>query len=1193
MRIGHDGTPLGVTVTADGSRAKGRHKHNGEVFVTTCRACVRSATSAAAKIVRVPVDLILLGKKTAGHIFPHIENVIRMVQKCVRGSGEQGARRPFIVYQVMDSGGANRRIRRLLRTWHGLEAARDGRAGSFSQIAGVSQYCFYHFGQLAVTDEVKLLVGKGEAFKNWCHRLYVFSRKVVYHKCDLIEQCEEWVREVFQSAAADGTFVGAWSLGGANTVAVEDATDVLFRLLGESVAVKKADGSRSTGTQARYFAEEKKLIGDSPEEVARILELILGKVSVGTESRWPSLGKSIGVLLLFSLLGGKDLVGRGEQEGFRKSVVSSWSAVLDKTAVAVFLASRPADAVMAEALRRGTLLPGEALRSRLRDLFAAGWNEVRSILPQLGSIGEACVDVQAAAASVVRVAMRTERRGMAIDVDGVLLPLLDLVDDDAPAESFKRFASLELGDDWEGVQVMSESSLRELAKTVAAVFTLGTKEEESQHATASKKVGLHTHRRTREGLSQEVIIPQFGAEILGAGPKLAKIVKKKTKMPQKASARALFQGERTRAAIAKTICDRPEMRDSAFGQQRLLQAREEMALASEAWEKRPDVEKQRLQLALKRQRKEDADAAEVGREMERREDAMGGAVKFYLAGVGWCSSTVDDEPKPKKARAIPSASGAGTEVPDAHTTAAGASSCASLRGGHAAETPLPQLPIPVQKLREYWTQTDAEVEAARRAACSTPLPWSNIELKEEFAKTKPAPARRLHKLEKVFLDAEAHFGQDRLIGVLFGREQESRQLLPPGGSAGADSGGVSPPVGLRLFVATSTNGHQRGVTFLPLVSRNIGVCPGEYYGTIPDSTTCQTLDYREVFRQLDTTKDGCWIGPLEFLSVSAAFRLNWSDCIDAEEVPAPEGDDDSEDSEELEAEEESDSEDEDAEAAALNFAQQIRERELQEYLQSGACGGRVAHWEKSSAELLSGTRSAGLQSGVTGAATNAQGRAEHKRGNAPGGGEHAHRGEAGYRENEEDTAAKLQAARAALDEIPRGELVQNGYCVRLNGGLWLRADTKKGRPGHRPWMPDDGIAFSSVICYGPAGAHRSCGMQLSKQLDINKHGGRTICHHLCLLWARAAHFVCDAIAAGTKLPECRDIELVKQRLRDHVDEELEYLKVVTQDPDPDERAEAAGKGEKLTAAQIQNRASQSVDTEIIKPLASFLNSKTQ
>ncbi|CAD7958052.1 unnamed protein product, partial [Amoebophrya sp. A25] len=120
LRIGHDGTPLGVTVSAaaGGCRAHwGQHRHNGEVFLATCSALIVSAQRGIMEVIKIPVDAVLLLRKRAGDLWPRISMILDTVEGVMRNSMVVNNLRAVLVYQVSDSGGAGLVMPRILRFW--------------------------------------------------------------------------------------------------------------------------------------------------------------------------------------------------------------------------------------------------------------------------------------------------------------------------------------------------------------------------------------------------------------------------------------------------------------------------------------------------------------------------------------------------------------------------------------------------------------------------------------------------------------------------------------------------------------------------------------------------------------------------------------------------------------------------------------------------------------------------------------------------------------------------------------------------------------------------------------------------------------------------------------------------------------------------------------------------------------------
>eukprot|EP00392_Amoebophrya_sp_AT5.2_P011445 g11522.t1 len=1037
LRLGHDGTPLGVTESA-GSAAQGHHKHSSEVFITTCRVAVRSAAWVSSKLVKIPVDVITLGKKTAGHVWPHLEGVVEAVEKLVCGCN-MAKMRPFVVYNVMDSGGAARRLRRVFRFWAGF--AKDGRR-PMKKTAAASQYCGYHFTQLALLDEVRGTIGRGEAMKVWSHRLY---------------EVREWVGRIFAPLHTVWG-VGGFSFSVGEQIGADDAVSVMHRLLRGCVKAKHRNGADRFSPSVRFWPQEMKLVGTSIEEVASTLDLVICKLIVGTDSRWLSLGRCCGLLILFDLFGGRHLV-KLKDDGFRDSLAKTWDAVIDKTALLVFLVCRPADAVMVEILRREGLLPGETLRSRLESLIRIAWDEAGEVLNALGALGER-VDLDLAAAGTVRVAMRLRKRLYDIDADGVLVPLLDLVDERAPASAFETFRATDFGGGWDEIQILIDSQLVNLAKTIAENFTIGTKGEESQHAIGSKKVGLHSHRRTVEGLAQEIIIPQFAVELGGIGGAVLKTARRVAKNPDKASGRSLYIGGQISAAMTALKVRRPEVMAPEQGQARSHFAREQFRIAADNWNKESAATKKMWNEAgPKRQRVESGQAAGTSSTPAAaapKADTHAGGT-FFVEGLGVATVRYAHDPDEEQMK--------------------------------KRNPGLPQLPVPLSKLREYWVETDEQILEKRRAACKTPPPWTNTQLQREFAQEALPPATPLGKLERRFLLAEDQNRGGRLFGLLFGRQSGQHEAASAASRSAQNS---LTPTALRLYSMCTTEGHKRGVCFMQmdLVPSRKGI--PEVCARLPTADRCRTVPVRDVFSDFNRQTEDWWFGRMSFDPAAGLFCLSWAECRASQLPELPPEEEGEEDGDSGSSEDQTDSEDE--EVRELLFVKEVRERELRDFL-------------------------------------------------------------------------------------------PNNYTARLNGGLWLRAQTRKGAAGHQTWMPDEGLIYSSHTVFGPAEAHRSIGLQLSKSFDLHKHGGLTVCYHLCAAWGRAAAFVVRTANEESPPPGFDDVQNIRRAMEEEIEEELLYLQAATSDPDPTEAEQAAGKEPALTAAQIQQRSTVAVDREILGELS--------
>ncbi|CAD7944507.1 unnamed protein product, partial [Amoebophrya sp. A120] len=93
----------------------------------------------------------------------------------------------------------------------------------------------HHWIQLAAVDEVRnTMFASAEEFKRWGHDLYVFTRKLVYHKCDLLEDLEAWAAECFSTPGISSNASGSYTMVG-NSTPVDSGDDALFRILSECI----------------------------------------------------------------------------------------------------------------------------------------------------------------------------------------------------------------------------------------------------------------------------------------------------------------------------------------------------------------------------------------------------------------------------------------------------------------------------------------------------------------------------------------------------------------------------------------------------------------------------------------------------------------------------------------------------------------------------------------------------------------------------------------------------------------------------------------------------------------------------------------------------------------------------------------------------------------------------------------------
>jgi len=1086
LRIGHDGTPLGVTVSK-GSVAAGRHRHNGEVFITTAKVVLRSAGSGSMRVVRIPVDLVLLLKKTAGHVFPRLQRVLDVVGKIINGRTES-RRRPYLIYNCQDSGGAGRRLRKILRVWSNLAAQRRGTC-----CASLTQFCGHHFNQLGLLDEMKRQVGKGDVWKQWCHDVYVFSRKLVYHKIDLIEELEEWVGKRFTPVGeADG--LESFGLTRTRGLRAEDDVSALIHILGQHVVARgKGEGAPDWGAGVRYSAKSGgRVIAHCKSDALQVYKSLISKLQTGSESRWLSIVRICGLLKLLDILGGRELVAQ-KQDGFRKAVAASWGQVIGGKLSVVGLIGRPSDVVMVESLRREGLEEGESLRARLRGLLRLAWAEVFEVLGRLGSLSTV-VSPDDVAGGVVRVAMRVEERLAAIDADGVLFPFLDIVDQEGQLAAIEFFRGMQgLDDDWMAIQQLPDATLIDLAAALGAAFTFGTRQEESQHAIAGKKVGLHSHRRTIEGLSQEVLIPQFTKALLPAVPKMLHRAARKKKCPQRASGRSNFLKEFIQREMAKMLTGSPHLQGPEFAETRQHKAREDFEKGAQVWAKMNEEGRKAYEPNAKRQKIEGAEAAAAAQELE--EQSRNPAGVSMVPGLGEIYVPVPSfGGHPQRAAASSSsAQPAAVNVNAREALGPSLESAAvedEFRNTSGADL---GLPIPVSKIRELWTESDDVIAQMRTDACAAGSSWNRTQLQHEYMQRKWPPRPKPAKIEQRLLYAEAQNGGS-LGGLLFG------VAGPRGDIASAKerflgSGEALPPIGRRLFAVCPCEGFTKKVTFLPLkLHSDNEFARATFSGSLLAVGQCRPVPVADALREYFHNRDEeqGWYAPMGFDVASQSFVLRWSEATPLRDLPLP-GDDESE---EDETDEESDEEEEDGEIRELMFANELRERELRDQLDNpGATLKCSAGGSSGPAAARAGA--AGSAGGRSGAQT-ANFRAREAAGQNAG---LRHRGEPGYRQDAESVAAALTAARLRLDEIPAAEEIADGYSVRLNGGLWLRAHTRKGAPGHRSWHPEEGLVFSSVVVSGPAAEHREAGLQVSKTFDIHKFGGQAVCWHLARVWA--------------------------------------------------------------------------------------------
>jgi len=928
----------------------------------------------------------------------------------------------------------------------------------------------------------------------------------------------------------------------------------------------------------RFLPRKSKYVGHSVDQAVSLLMLILRKIQVGTESRWLSIGRSAAFLRLFDLLGGRILVA-AKDNGFRKSVRQQWDGVIGCTLTAVGLAARPSDAAMLEAAKRETLLPGETLRARVREIATIAYGEAREVLEKLGAISDH-IDLQRTAAGVARCAMNVENRLHQIDPDGVLFPLLDVLDENNRADAFRKFRSLKnLPPDWEQIQMLSEREVVEIAHTLSAVFTFGTRGEESQHAIASRKVGLHSHRRTIEGLSQEVLIPQFGKELAGVAEHFVRMKKKpKQRCPQRASARSRFLGSYCEKQLAQAARASRQVLAPSWVKERQKLMTESFKIGCTKWdEEMTDEQKEAYLPNPKRRRQEDEffsvsaaapvplvkvpEGTSASREALIRRDA--------IAAVASSSSS------------FPVAAAAGAAVgpedqieQDRETQVDG--ECARSVAPH-----LPELPVPISKLREYWTESDAEIARMRTTGCDVPPPWDNTAVHHAYLKAKWTPAAPVSKFARRFLIAEKREGTKRLGALLLGFKAAAvgaGSLLPVGDELNAAN---PPPTNLQLFLIAPVRGHRPDVSFLRLNLR-VSEFASEIRGELPAASISRAVGVREVYKQFRSRPEnfGDWYGKVDFDPSTRQFLFSWPSAVPVEELEAT----DPELDEECEAETDADEEAEDEEILALRFAQEIREREMREFLENGGSGVSVAVWEKTDQQLLTTGAEGDSRAGAA-----ARARTGKNKGARVGAAKY--RADGKYREGHEDVVARLAAARAQLSEVPSATALADGYTSRLNGGLWQRAHTRKGAVGHRSWMGDDGILVDRVIVNAPVDRHRAAGLQLSKGFDIHRHGGMQICQRLAAVWARAATAACEILEEKHPRADLSSEEAVRECIEQRAEVEAEYLEMALAEPDEEERKQAAGVENPLAVAMIQARGRASLKAEIYEPLAKFVRGK--